>query len=744
MASPTQSFYSTPAFEIFRRALTTVAVTQFRGMNSFQTQNNVQPNVALDCNNVIISDSGGLEKFRLPVVISPNLNQPSGPQSFWDFQYYAGGITPTRNVVANYFNSLYSLSWQPNGQFTATLIKTDPTLAGPWSMIEANNILFMANNQVMQKWLGTGTLEQWGIFAPGGNYANSNTPGFPPTVAAVAASFNISAAGNAIAIFNGNVNVMPAVLGEFDFLLNTEQAVPLTFAGTTIAAINGNTYQFSAGTITGGHVTFISAALVVPNQNGSGGTLALAGPGALLFGHQWAYAYENSVTGHIGNRSALSTNTGAIGSTSQLLAATAPTDPQVDTIVWYRNLDGGGLMFRIPNPANNGGNWPISEGGLFLTDNFADSYLDTTVQANLINNPPPICRYLCKWQGRIIGANLNGAPQTFFWTGYEQILSGRPEESVPANNMINLSIGAESIAGCGAIMPGVVFWSSTGSMWMLLGALQDITVSTPVLWTDYLEEMPWTMGAYSHNSVCATPGGLVWLAQDKSVNVFNGVSAPTCVSEAIVPLLSRITPGTEQSAVGCYFNWQSRNWYALIVAIDGSASLNKIIFFALEQTSQNIDIFPTDIQADFISVLQTPNGQRMLTISQNGRLYQLPVNSMTTGGVNLNPTETAAELPAYWRSGWFGTDYPYRSKMWRYGVLIADNQGFSVNVRYVDHKERTFRDPEVIQQTLTDEMIELNNRAHLVSIEIDFPKLDIDCSVLELHAGYIGTSDRQS
>jgi hypothetical protein len=743
MASAANSFYSTPAFELFRRALTTVAVTQFRGMNSFQTQNNVQPNFALDCNNVIVSDSGGLEKFRLPVVISPNIQQPSGPQSFWDFQYLASGV-PTRNVVANYFNSLYSLSWQPNGQFNAVLIKTDPTLAGPWSMVEANNILFMANNVVMQKWLGTGSLEQWGIFAPGGTYANSNTPGLAPSVSAEAVSFAI----DHVNVVNGTINVFPGSVGEFDFLIGTAQPIQFTVAGSALVALNGMTIALSGGplTVDFGHVQFLFGTVTgIPNAaNQAGGTLALAGPGALLFGHQWAYAYENSVTGHIGNRSALSTNTGAIASLPQFLTATAPTDPQVDTIVWYRNLDGGGVMFRVPNPNNNGGNWPIAQGGLFLLDNFPDVDLDTLTQANLINNPPPICKYLCKWQGRIIGANLLGAAQTFFWTGYEQILSGRPEESVPSNNMINLAIGAEEIAGVGAIMPGVVFWSSTGTMWMLLGALQDITQNAPVLWTDYLEEMPWTMGAYSHNTVCATPGGLVWLAQDKSVNVFNGVSAPQCISEAIVPLLASITPGTEQLAVGCYFNWQSRNWYGLIIAVNGSFTLNKIVFFALEQTTQNIDIFPTDIQADFISVLQTPNGQRMLTISQNGQLYQLPVNSMTTGGVNLNPTETAGELPARWKSGWFGTDYPYRSKMWRQGVLIADNQGFSATVRYVDYRERTFRKPEVINQELEDEIIELNNRAHLMSIEINFPKQDIDCAVLELHAGYIGTSDRES
>src|SRR5277367_80247 len=115
MSTQPASFYSTPAFELFRRGLTTVAIQQFRGINVWQTASSQVPNVALDCLNVIVSGSGGLEKFRLPQLLSPSPAAapgpfPSGPQSFWDLQYLNNSV-PTRQILANFQNSLYYYTW---------------------------------------------------------------------------------------------------------------------------------------------------------------------------------------------------------------------------------------------------------------------------------------------------------------------------------------------------------------------------------------------------------------------------------------------------------------------------------------------------------------------------------------------------------------------------------------------------------------------------------------------------------
>jgi hypothetical protein len=719
-----QNFFSSPAFTLFRRGLTVLAVQRFRGMNQFTGRNQTGPDIALDCLNVIVSGSGGLEKMRLPQALSANLLFGSGPQSMWDFQYLAGGVTPTRQIVSMFQNSIYFFTWNAAGTaLIANFLEALPTDNGPWDAVEANNILFLANNVRMLKWLGTGALENWGGLGPA----------LAPAVGALIGQKAVVAAPNGVVINNNVVTVQTTTPHG---LVAGDQ---FTLAG------NGTTADGVLLTVLNVvDATHFQANFQTPNGTGGAGTETPQGRGALAFGDSWAYAYENSVTGHITNRSP-GTVTTAAETGIRVITALPPPDPQFDTIQWYRTLDGGGNYFRILNPATATGDWPIAAGGLVLRDGFTDPQLDQATQATLINNPPPVGKYLVSYQGRIIIVNLLGAPQDFVWSGYEQILIGRPEESFPSNNRIHLSIGAESLAGVGAIQPGVVFYSSSGDLWMLRGALQDITNNAPVVWTDYLQDMPWTMGAYSHLTVKATPYGLIWLAGDKTVNIFDGTNAPTDISFAVYPYLRRITPGAEQQAIGAYFNFLERDWYALAIPIDGSITPNKVLFFALQSDKTTIDCFPTDIQADFITTVQTPQGQRQLLISQGGRIYKLPVASTTTSGVNEAPTSTGGILHAYWRGGYFGNDQPYLSKMWRQAALIADNQGFGAVLRFVDDRQRTFRSPEtIIIPALDSEIIELNNRAHRVSIEIVFPDMDIDCAVLELQTGYIGTANRRS
>src|ERR1700752_2534327 len=117
------AFLSTPAFERFRRAYTTQVVQKFRGMNWYHVASRANPEIALNCLNVIVSGSGGLEKFRLPQTLSGPTDLPytSGPLSFWDFQYYAGGTTPTRQVIgsfgpiAGHKSRLYVYTWNGAG-----------------------------------------------------------------------------------------------------------------------------------------------------------------------------------------------------------------------------------------------------------------------------------------------------------------------------------------------------------------------------------------------------------------------------------------------------------------------------------------------------------------------------------------------------------------------------------------------------------------------------------------------------
>src|SRR3984885_15132352 len=156
MSSPQQGIYSTPLFELFRRGLNTEVIQRFRGMNSYSTLATLGPEWAQDLLNVIVSGSGGLSKFRLPVKLSkaiPNIND--GPNSFWDFQQGNG----TRQVLAVFGQNLYYYTLDLSA---ATLIESNGKNSGLWSFVPANNILFGANSERMMKWTGS-AWQGWGI-----------------------------------------------------------------------------------------------------------------------------------------------------------------------------------------------------------------------------------------------------------------------------------------------------------------------------------------------------------------------------------------------------------------------------------------------------------------------------------------------------------------------------------------------------------------------------------------------------
>ena len=476
-------------------------------------------------------------------------------------------------------------------------------------------------------------------------------------------------------------------------------------------------------------------------------------------GYTYGYAWKNSATTHCGNISPVSPSTGNQNNSQFTVVGTAPTDPQADTIVWFRALDGGGDQYRLAEVNINTGvvtnatsgtlvTVTGGTGNLGITDNTPDSGLDQTVRGPLINTPPLIGKYLAVGQGRVFIFNLNGASQDFIYSGYEQIPFGRPEESFPPGNRIRMSIGAEAIGGGGVLQVGVVAFSQTGRMFMVRGSLEDIVTTQPANFYDYMEELPWTLGCLSHFTIQSTPFGLIWLAGDKTVQLFDGASAPVDLSEPIYPLLRQITPGQEGNCVAGYFNWLERDWYVLACAVSGSLTLNRLFFFALNAKTEEIEIFVSDIQADWVGLVVSSKLQRQLCISQNGQIKNLPVVSDTVGGLTqdltINPA-TAGNLSAYWRSGYFGNDAPQRNKTFRFLRMITDQdpKAFKATMRYVDDDQRTLLNPEIIGPVkLATSRLGLNRKAKRLSAEINFPQQDAPANVVELQMAHIATGDK--
>lgn len=663
-------FYSTPAFEVFRRALVTQTIKRFRGINSYSALTQLGPEWAQDCLNVIVSGSGGLSKFRLPVIVTPAIPVfNSGPASFWDFQQGNG----TRQVLANFGGEFY---YYAGDLGAVTKIATGGGFVGPWSIVVANNILFGMNGSTAFKWTGAAFLG-WGSPAP------TQAPAAPGTVAGA---------------------LSPAT------------------------------------------------------------------------GYQYGFAIKLSTTGHVGNISPLSPSTGAQANKGFTVVSPVNPTPQNDTIVWFRNLDGGGDMYRLAEvnvvtgvvttfAANASVVITLGTGNLGITDNTPDSGLDQSTRGPLINNPPLIGKYVAQGQNRVAIFNLTtgsgtqtAAPQDFIYSGYEHIFIGRPEESFPPNNRIRLSIGAEEIAGGGILQAGVVAFSRTGKMFMVRGLLEDIDLTTPVSFSSYMEELPWTLGCASHFTIMSTPYGLLWLAADKTIQMFDGRSEPVDISVGVYPYLRRITPGQEQNAIAAYFNWLERDIYFLMVAVDGSLTPNRLFMFAFNKQvgSDQIDTveafvadIPFTLNAQWVGAITTATKQRLLCLGAQGFIQNLPIVSDTVNGITkdytINPA-TSQNLSAFWRGGYFGNEQPERSKMYRWARLITDQdpKAFKMTFRMVDDEDRTLVTPEILGPMLPSfkTKYSINRRAKRCSAEINFPAVDAPANVLELQMPAIGTSDR--
>lgn len=815
MASGAQSFYSTPAFEIFRRGLTVNTVKKFRGIDAYQSVTSLNPDTAQDCLNVMIPGSGGISKFRLPVQLSaapPNIG--AGPFQVFDFQQSTG----TRQVVSVFAQSLFYYTWNSDTQLSvAVQIDTGPADAQPWSMVEANQLLFGSNGLRMMKWTGA-AFQPWGIVGPvtaprlglltttlappiglsraagivtvqiaaalpvdtkvGDTIVISNSPdpsfnGSFPVATIISqfsftyvqaganatsgnanvqffsefASFNLAAGPNGAVRVNGvatyKINTASGKTGAFQPILPgiDPGASPLpqvTFAGVADGTFNG-TFPVTTIDATGTILTVLQPGL--PDSASGGGTVVSAFSPAQ--GVTWSYAYGNSTVMNFSNVSPPSTV--FIGTNRSVrINAIASTDPQVDVIAWFRTIDGGGDQFlhSITN---------IAAGGLVLTDLVQDGNLNQTIQGPLLNFPPPVGKFTAVGQSRVFIGNLTGTGPNpggstdIAYSGYEQILLGRPEECFPPFNRIRLQIGADPIAGIGILQSGVVGFSVTKKMYMLRGNIEDISINAPVAFSAYLEELPWNVGTMCHQSIQPTSYGLIFWASDRTVQLFSGSAKPQDISRPVYPILRRATKGREAFASSTYFNWLERDWYGLCLAIDGSFSNNYTIFWSLNAAGE-IDIFPCNIQMDCMATVSSVNLQRLLVIGQQGRVMNLPVSQDTQGGIadpSIIPA-TVAQLPAYWRSGYFGNDSPQRSKNFRRGFMVTDTDGFKVTKRFVNNQSLTVMNPKIMgpHKTKNGGSFSIGQRANRCSIEINFPDQDVASNVLELSIGYIGTGDR--
>jgi hypothetical protein len=143
----------------------------------------------------------------------------------------------------------------------------------------------------------------------------------------------------------------------------------------------------------------------------------------------YAYSYKNSITGHIGTASQESAPILVSADNLAIIQGAGSSATQIDTIVIWRTVQGGSVLFfldEIPNPGG-GATWTY-------TDTTPDTGLNELIEAPIdgINDPPPTGLLALTYHlGRIWGAVNN---LVYFSTGPD-VTAGNGNEAWSASNV---------------------------------------------------------------------------------------------------------------------------------------------------------------------------------------------------------------------------------------------------------------------------------------------------------------------
>jgi hypothetical protein len=789
------------------RNLIPETIKKFRGINVWSSYANSTPDQATDCLNVIVSGSGAIEKMRVPVALTPvaiaetlvrlreyengNIGLRQVVGQFGRKLYTFDGNWTSTLIDTNPLNGqgLYDFIESNNRFFGANgfrNFKWDGTNLTNWGIVGPSAAPTVGTSTApgaVPVNIGPAATPYTLGTAPGSNWRTSNLAVIslpsPGTWAGVNAGDILLVAGMSDASFNGvwtvNSVTLPQILNYFNVGPDTLNVA----GGTATDFYQGGIYRYNNevtvttttphGRASQDHVTIAGVAdtsfngtfaidsivsptqftcqQVGPNATSGGGT-ETPSPSAIyqLGGRSYRVSYVNSKTGHISNGSPISAATGNLNGTLNVtLTAPASTDPQVDSAILWSTLDGGSDFYFNQQIQITPLTAPVFQ------DTTGDLNLDTSRIAPLINNPPPLGKYTAKYQGRSLVFDLPGDLQGLAYSGYEAILEGNPEESFPPNNLLHLQFGTSELRGVGACATGLVLFARSqrdklDSMYLLLGQLQDITIDAPVQLSTFLRPLPWKLGCFSRYSVQETPHGVVWLASDKTIHLFDGSNQPVSLSDSINPLLRQITPGTESNIRSAFFNYIERDWYVLSAAINNAQSANQIVILDLNpDAAQNGGIFRSDIQADEIAVIEDGANQEMLVTVSKGLINQFLATSDTTSGTSETPTYTSGTLNAYWRSGVFGNTNPEMVKLFRWARIVRDplQRVFSAQYRIIDETDN-LQFPELgpIQQVAGDGRFPVNQKGRRMVMEVQFPSADGSANLVELAQNYIPLAER--
>jgi hypothetical protein len=274
-------------------------------------------------------------------------------------------------------------------------------------------------------------------------------------------------------------------------------------------------------------------------------------------GLAYCYTYFNSVTQHESSPSPTALTIGPWQRASVSIVLPASTDPQVTNIRVYRTPDGGSqdpaLMQEISNS-------PFPNSNATRIDTTPDTSLSIRVAPEFLrNDPPPASKGFVFYGGRIWGFVNN----TTYYSGFEEIANGVPEESWPSGLDGNFYPFDKEVQAHAPLTDGIAVFTAPR-----IYKIEGDSLDTFRRYT-LLEKR----GTRSRTAVTSLGGSVAWL--DTSNTVW--ISDIGEISVPIRPDLQAINPAT------CYIAMHISGIYHWLVVLDGEGG--KLYVYDLD-TSQ--------------------------------------------------------------------------------------------------------------------------------------------------------------
>lgn len=684
------------------------SITRFKGVNAIDSAANVAPGAAISSNNVIADPGGALQlgrQLRTLIDFSAEAAFNLAKITSLGLLDVSGSNIPPRLVIQQGPHLMaadapaYPLSAITGRDFGIQLGRLD--------YAQSASVLYFSSGADGGKLLsGDLTAYEWGL--------PQSTPPVPILSTTFLGVLAMSAAGGVVTLQfaapHGHFVTDPVYVDSGSGVW--PDAAAGLFQIATVPAADTITY-------------------LVPGIPAFGPVARATYPEGLTAatGYQYRGCWGFSKTGHWGTASLATATIGPLISQSPVLLSPVPPvdSPEIDQYALFRNVDDGGDWYLVAIV-------PFPQGAVqvAILDTTTDDTLEASAQTPPYDNGmSPNGAFLCAWLDRILMCGVEGDEETVYYSGYDSINFGRPQESWCQFNRISIGQGESTPNAIGITTYGAVFFCTNKQLYIAKGTLNDITTSavTPLSYT--VRQLPYQVGNYSHYSTQSTPLGIVFLSDAIKLTIFDGYNPPQDLAPQLNGVLARLTPGFAGVITSEYLEWIDRQWYILCIPVDGSGIPNLTIIIDLSaDATRNTGAWVFDYAIDALKIVRNPDATKTIVCASSegdgpgpfpaaGYLSYLPY-------IFSNQDIDVLDRTSY-RMGYFGIkdedgvdEWGY-FKLFRYLRLATALPGCHVRAYCVDGQDYTFELPLIVDFTFDTNYGALNVKTRAVSLEFNFP-----------------------